>query len=387
MSGPVKTGPVKTGAALTGAVETVRIDLGPRSYPIVIGADLLSGAGARIAEALPGRRLAVVTDETVARLHLPALEASLAAAGIEHFALTVPPGETSKSFAVFEDLCERLLAARIERGTVIAALGGGVVGDLAGFAAAVVLRGLDYVQLPTTLLAQVDSSVGGKTAIDTAAGKNLVGAFHQPRLVLADIAALETLPPRELKAGYAETVKYGLIDDPDFFAWCEANGGALLAGDRALRLHAVAHACRAKAAIVARDEREAGERALLNLGHTFAHALESAAGFGDALLHGEAVAIGMVMAFDLSVALGLCPASDAARIRGHFLAAGLPVGLDGLNFGGPPPSAEALLGFMASDKKVAAGRVRFVLARGIGKAFVADDVDPAAVRAILARAA
>ncbi len=358
----------------------VRVDLGARSYDIVVGAGVLAAAGEEIAAALPGRRVAVVSDETVAAHHLPALLASLDAAGIGHCEIPVPPGEASKSFAGLERLLDALLDARIERGDAVVALGGGVIGDLAGFAASILRRGVACVQVPTTLLAQVDSAVGGKTGINTRHGKNLVGSFHQPRLVLADIATLETLPRRELLAGYAEVVKYGAIDDPAFFGWLEENGAAVVAGDRAARTHAVVTSCAAKARIVAADEREAGTRALLNLGHTFAHALEVEAGYGDALRHGEAVAIGMVLAFGLSVRLGLCPAEDAERLRAHLAAVGLPVrpaGVVGRD------ARDRLLAHMAQDKKVAGGRVTFVLARGIGRAFLTREVETETLRAFL----
>ena len=369
-----------------GRPETVRVELGARGYDIVVGADALASTGARLQAMFGDRPAIVVTDETVAGLYLDRMRTSLASAGIEHRDFVVPPGEASKSFAGFEGLAERILSAGIERGTVVVALGGGVVGDLAGFLAATLLRGLDFVQVPTTLLAQVDSSVGGKTAINAAGGKNLVGAFHQPRLVVADTATLDTLPRRELLAGYAETVKYGLIGDAEFFRWCEANAESLLAGDPDRRREAIVAACRAKAAIVAEDEREAGRRALLNLGHTFGHALEAAAGYSDALLHGEAVAIGIALAFELSATLGLCPPEDAARVRRHLVSVGLPSGLDAPAFRASRPTAESLIGHMAADKKVARGRIRFVLARGIGSAFVADDIAPAAVRDMLGRA-
>ena len=366
--------------------QSVRVELGPRSYDVVIGAGLIAETGERLAALAPGRPVVIVTDETVAGLYLGALEASLARAGIAQRSFTVPPGEASKSFAGFEKLAERILAAGIGRESIVVALGGGVVGDLAGFLAATLLRGLDLVQLPTTLLAQVDSSVGGKTGINTSLGKNLIGAFHQPRLVLADIAVLETLPARELRAGYAETVKYGLIGDAAFFAWCETNAAALLKGERALLARAVHHACRAKAGIVAEDEREAGKRALLNLGHTFGHALEAETGFGEALLHGEAVAIGTCIAFDLSVELGFCPAEEAARVRAHFAATGLPTGLDAPQLGRFLPGPDALIGRMAADKKTRLGALRLVLVRGIGKAFVAEDIDPVNLRDFLGRA-
>ena len=373
-------------------VECLTVALGARSYEILVGEGLLAEAAARIAAALPGRRLVVVTDETVAALHLPTLAQSLAEsrtgsladAGLDSPAIVLPPGEATKDFGHLQGLSERLLDARVDRGSVLVAFGGGVIGDLAGLAAALTLRGLDFVQIPTTLLAQVDSSVGGKTGINTRQGKNLVGAFHQPRLVLADIGTLSTLPKRELLAGYAEVVKYGLIGDPDFFAWLEAKGAALIAGDTAARRHAVLTACAAKAAIVADDERERGRRALLNLGHTFGHALEAEIGYGGGLLHGEAVAIGMVLAFDLSVRLGLCPAEDAARVRRHLASVGLPTGLEALPEGARDP--DRLLRHMAHDKKVEDGRITFILQRGIGRAFLAREVEPAAVRELLTQA-
>jgi 3-dehydroquinate synthase len=367
--------------------ETVTVALGARAYDIVVGAGVLDEAGARLASLLGKRPALVISDETVAGLYLERLTRALDGAGIARQSIIVPPGEATKSFGAFGRLAEDALKRGVERGTVIVALGGGVVGDLAGFLAATLLRGLDFIQIPTTLLAQVDSSVGGKTGINSGAGKNLIGAFHQPRLVLADVGALATLDARELRAGYAETVKYGLIDDPAFYDWCEANAAALLAGDLSARQHAVVTACRAKARIVAEDERETDKRALLNLGHTFGHALEAAAGYSDSLLHGEAIAIGMVMAFDLSAALGLCPPEDAARVRRHLSAHGLPTGLDAKIFSGRAPATAALLDLMAADKKVKDGRIRFVLVRGIGRAFVADEVALDAVRDILDRAA
>ena len=364
----------------------MRVELGSRSYDIVVGAGLIAGSGARIAALGEDRPVVIVTDHTVADLYLDTLEDSLDSAGIAHCSFAVEPGEASKSFAIYAGSAEQILAAGIGRETIILALGGGVVGDLAGFLAATLLRGLDFVQIPTTLLAQVDSSVGGKTGIDTSQGKNLVGAFHQPRLVLADVATLETLPERELRAGYAETVKYGLIGDPEFYAWCEDNAGALLKGDKGLRAEAVLAACRAKAKIVAEDEREAGKRALLNLGHTFGHALEAETGFADTLLHGEAVAIGSCIAFDLSVELGLCPAEEAARVRAHIAAAGLPTGLDAPQLGRQLPAPDALIDRMAADKKTKLGALRLVLARGIGKAFLAESIDAGMLRDFLGRA-
>ena len=352
--------------------DVVHVELGERSYPIVVGEGLLAEAGAMIRAVLPAPRAVIVTDANVAPLYLAPLEASLQTAGIRHARVILAAGEHTKKFPELEILAERVLDEGIERSTALIALGGGVVGDITGFAAGVLLRGLPYIQVPTTLLAQVDSSVGGKTGINTRHGKNLVGLFHQPRLVLADVATLASLDPRQLRAGYAEVVKYGLIGDRNFFDWLEAFGPAVCRGDRAAQQQAVLVSCTAKAAIVAADEREAGQRALLNLGHTFGHALEAETGFGDALLHGEAVAIGMVLAFDLSVQLGLCPADDADRVRRHLTASGLPTGL-GASLG-RKCSPERLIDHMARDKKVQNGHITFVLARGIGKAFVSRDV-------------
>lgn len=358
------------------------MDLGARSYEIAIGPGLIARAGAEIA-ALPDApsRVAVVTDSHLSDLHLAALERSLSDAGLAFDAFVVPAGEASKSFGSFEKLCEALLGAGLERRTWLIALGGGVVGDLTGFAAAVLLRGLNFVQIPTSLLAQVDSSVGGKTGINTAQGKNLVGAFHQPRLVLADSTALSTLPRRELLAGYAEVAKYGALGDADFFAWLEEHGPHVIEGDAAAQIRAVATSCRAKAAIVAADEREGGQRALLNLGHTFGHALEAETGYSAALLHGEAIAIGMVMAFDLSVRLGHCRPEEADRLRRHLAAVGLATDLADL----PQVdwNAERLLRHMRKDKKVHEGRLTFILARGLGQAFVTRDVPEAEVLALL----
>jgi 3-dehydroquinate synthase len=358
----------------------VNVALGDRSYDIIIGRGRLGSLGEKIAALRPGAKAAIVSDEIVARHHLAATEAALAAAGIGTTAVTVPAGESSKSFAMLERVCEALIAARIERADVVVALGGGVIGDLAGLAAALVRRGLDYVQVPTTLLAQVDSSVGGKTAIDSMHGKNLIGAFHQPVLVLADTALLDTLPERQFRAGYAEVVKYGLLGDPGFFAWLEANWRELFAGGGA-REHAIAVSCRMKAAIVARDEREHGERALLNLGHTFGHALEAAAGFSDRLLHGEAIALGMTLAFAFSAKRGLLPRSEAERVERHLAAVGLPIHLSCVP--GGPPDADRLMELIAQDKKVKRGRLTFILARAVGASFVAPDVDAAEVRTFL----
>ena len=358
----------------------VNVALGERSYDIIIGRGRLGSLGEKIAALRPGAKAAIVSDEIVARHHLAATEAALAAAGIGTTAVTVPAGESSKSFAMLERVCEALIAARIERADVVVALGGGVIGDLAGLAAALVRRGLDYVQVPTTLLAQVDSSVGGKTAIDSMHGKNLIGAFHQPVLVLADTALLDTLPARQFRAGYAEVVKYGLLGDPGFFAWLEANWRELFAGGGA-REHAIAVSCRMKAAIVARDEREHGERALLNLGHTFGHALEAAAGFSDRLLHGEAIALGMTLAFAFSAKRGVLPRSEAERVERHLAAVGLPIHLSCVP--GGPPDADRLMELIAQDKKVKRGRLTFILARAVGASFVAPDVEAAEVRTFL----
>jgi len=362
----------------------VRVALGLRAYDIVIGRGVLETAGARIAALRPGAKVCIITDENVARLHLAALEAALNAAAVANGRIVVPAGEASKSYAVFEKVCEAIIAGRIERGDLVVALGGGVIGDLAGFAAAVVRRGLDYIQVPTTLLAQVDSSVGGKTAIDSVHGKNLVGAFHQPILVLADTVLLDTLPQREFRAGYAEVAKYGLLGDAGFFAWLEANWRDVFAGGiaaTAAREHAIAVSCRAKAAIVARDERETGDRALLNLGHTFGHALEAACGFSDRLLHGEAVAAGMALAFEFSARRGLLSTADAARVIRHLAEVGLPTRIRDIS--GPPPSVEQLMTLIVQDKKVRRGKLTFILVRGIGDAFIERDVDADEVSAFL----
>jgi 3-dehydroquinate synthase len=363
--------------------ETLRVELGARSYDIVIGAGLLEAAGALMRPLLRQERVVIVSDETVARLHLARLAAGLDAARIAHQTVVLPPGEQTKDFRHFQKLCEDILGLGIERRTSLVALGGGVIGDLTGLAAATLLRGIPYVQIPTTLLAQVDSSVGGKTAIDTIHGKNLVGAFYQPVLVLADTDALATLPRRELLAGYAEVVKYGLIRDLSFFDWLEANGPRLVAGDADLRREAVRRSCAAKAEVVAADEREDGERALLNFGHTFGHALEAETGFGDALLHGEAVALGMRLAFDFSARLGLCAASDIERVHRHFAAVGLPVALaDAGNL--PRLGPDALLRHMRHDKKVRDGKITLILARAIGAAFIEPDVPEGLIRDFLA---
>ena len=357
------------------------VALGARSYEIHIGEGLLDDAGTLIAPLLARPFAAIVTDEIVARLHLKRLEAALERAGVRHRSVVVAAGEGSKSYAGLAQVCDGLLEAGVERADMVLALGGGVIGDLAGFAAAVLRRGVDFVQVPTTLLAQVDSSVGGKTGINSPFGKNLVGAFHQPRLVIADTQLLDTLPARELKAGYAEVAKYGLLGDAAFFAWLEANGADVLAGDPEKRIRAIETSCRAKAAIVARDETETGDRALLNLGHTFGHALEAATGYGARLLHGEAVAIGMAMAFRFSHRLGLCRAEDAARAGHHLAGAGLPTSVAGIR--DALPGSEKLLAYMRQDKKAKAGQLTFILVRGIGAAFIARGVPDADVLAFL----
>jgi 3-dehydroquinate synthase len=359
----------------------VDVALSGRGYPIVIGRGQLITLGQRIAALRPRAKAGIISDETVVRYHLPATEAALASAGIASTRVTVPSGESSKSFPVLQRVCEALLASRMERGDLVVALGGGVIGDLAGFAAAIVRRGLDYVQVPTTLLAQVDSSVGGKTAIDSRHGKNLIGAFHQPVLVLSDTALLDTLPEREFRAGYAEVAKYGLLGDAAFFSWLEENWQEVFAGGGA-REDAIAVSCRMKAAIVARDERETGERALLNLGHTFGHALEAAAGFAGQLLHGEAISLGITLAFAFSVKRGLISAADAARVERHLARVGLPTHVSSMP--GGAPDVDRLMDLMAQDKKIKHGKLTLILARGIGASFIASGIEAAEVRAFLA---
>ena len=362
---------------------TVRVALAGRSYDIVIGPGLLRRAGALISPHLRLSRTTVITDETVAGLHLGTLVEAIESEGVACASIVLPAGEKTKNLAHLDRICGGLLEAGLERGDLIVALGGGVVGDLAGFAAAVTLRGIDFVQIPTTLLAQVDSSVGGKTGINTAQGKNLVGAFHQPVLVIADTGLLATLDQRQLRAGYAEVVKYGLLGDEPFFTWLEDNAAGLLSGDPAAQISAIERSCRAKASIVAQDERESGVRALLNLGHTFGHAFEAAAGFSDRLLHGEAVALGMAMAFRMSCELGLCGDNSVARVEEHLKSAGLPTRAGDLS--GPAPDAGGLLSHMAKDKKALGGKPTFRLVRGIGEAFVSGNVSPQQVRAFLER--
>lgn len=364
-------------------VRSVSVALGERSYEVRIGPGLIGAAGAHIAPLLARPRVAVVTDDRVAALHLPALTAALESHGIAVSSLALPAGEATKSWDHLGRAVEWLIAERIERRDIVVALGGGVIGDLAGFAAAILRRGVRFVQMPTTLLAQVDSSVGGKTGINSPQGKNLIGAFHQPSLVLADTDVLATLPDRDFRAGYGEVIKYGLLGDADFFAWLEENGPRLRADPAAL-LHAVAHSVGMKADIVARDETEQGDRALLNLGHTFGHALEAATGYSDRLLHGEGVAIGCALAFDLSARLGLCAQEDPSRVAAHLAAMDMPARLS--DIGGALPDDAGLIDLMGQDKKVVDGRLRLILARGIGQAFVADDTPRAAILASLAAA-
>ncbi|SHM92183.1 3-dehydroquinate synthase [Roseibium suaedae] len=362
-------------------IQTVSVDLGDRSYGIEIGRGLLETAGERIAALRPGARLAVITDETVEKLHLKTLQASLAKAGIDHAVMTIPAGESSKRFSQFERLCDEVLGARLERNDAIVALGGGVVGDLSGFVAAAVRRGMDFIQIPTTLLSQVDSSVGGKTGINSRHGKNLIGAFHQPVLVLADTGILDTLPMRDFRAGYAEVAKYGLLGDEPFFAWLEANWKAVFAGGPE-RDEAVARSCQSKADVVVADERESGRRALLNLGHTFGHALESAVEYETArLVHGEGVSIGMMLAHEFSERLGLIDGAVVARVEKHLSEVGLPIRMSQIP--GQLPPAGTLMDIIAQDKKVSRGNLTFILTRGIGSAFVEKGVEPAVVHDFL----
>ncbi len=358
----------------------VRVNLAERSYDIAIGGGLLAEAGQLITHIKPRSKAMIVSDETVGKLYAEKCEQALAACGIKTGRILVPAGENSKNFPTYERVIDAILESRIERGDFVLALGGGVVGDLAGFAAATARRGIDFVQMPTSLLAQVDSAVGGKTGIDTRQGKNLVGAFHQPILVIVDTDLLSTLPPREFRSGYAEVAKYGLINDEPFFGWLEKNWRNIFAGGSD-RVYAIATSCRSKARIVSRDEREKGDRALLNLGHTFGHAFEAATGYSDQLLHGEGIAIGTVLAFKLSVKLGLCKPTDAERVRAHFSAVGLPTELTRLKDN--LPTTDKLLELMAQDKKVEHGAFVFILTRGIGEAFIAKDIDIGPVREVL----
>lgn len=363
-------------------IDTVPVDLGERSYEVRIGRGLIAQAGSQIVGQAGKRRVAIVTDQNVADLHLPALQTALQAQGINAQALALPAGEATKCWARLGETVEWLIAQKIERNDLVVALGGGVIGDLAGFAAAILRRGVRFVQIPTTLLAQVDSSVGGKTGINSPLGKNLIGAFHQPALVLADIDALGTLSPRDFRAGYGEVAKYGLLGDERFFEWLEI-AGPTLATDRDALQRAVRHSVQMKAGIVQRDETEQGERALLNLGHTFGHALESATGYSERLLHGEGVAIGCTLAFDLSARMGLCSQEAPSRVAAHFDAMGIASRI--ADIPGELPDDETLIALMAQDKKVQDGKLRFILAHGIGRAFVTDEVDPVALRQTLAQ--
>lgn len=371
------------------APENISVNLADRSYDIIVGRDILSEAGAYIKALKLSPKVFIVTDKQVASFHLKTLEMSLDKAGIKHHAIVLPAGERSKNFTFLEEIVEEVLDHKPERKSTLIALGGGVMGDLTGFAASIILRGINFIQIPTTLLAMVDSSVGGKTGINTRHGKNLVGAFYQPRLVLADTGVLSTLPHRELLAGYAEVLKYGLINDAAFFASLEKDADKVRdsklvmdAGEGHLR-HMITHSCKAKSAIVSADEKEAGVRALLNLGHTFGHALEAETGFSTMLLHGEAVALGMVLAFKLSVKLGLCTQAELDRVVAHMQTVGLPVSLSQI---GKPMEAKKLLHHMRGDKKVKDGKMVFILARGIGQSFITEDVEEADVLALLSEA-
>ena len=365
-------------------VERVHVALPGREYDVQIGPGLLGQAGNYIAPLLRRPRVAVISDETVAGLHLDTLRAGLASEGISMESLSLPPGESTKCWAELTRCIEWLLDQQVERGDIVVAFGGGVIGDLVGFAAAILRRGVRFVQIPTSLLAQVDSSVGGKTGINTHHGKNLVGAFHQPSLVLADTAVLGTLEPRDFLAGYGEVVKYGLLGDAAFFDWLEQQGPALADGDGAARVEAVRHSVQMKADIVMRDETEQGERALLNLGHTFGHALEAATGYSSRLLHGEGVAIGCALAFELSARVGLCAQEAPSRVRAHLRDMGMKVDLSDIE--GDLPDADTLLALMGQDKKVVEGQLRFILARSIGESFVTGDVEKADVLAVLSDA-
>lgn len=366
---------------MTCSSSRIHVDVSDNAYDIHIGTNLLQSAADELAALLAGRQLVIVTDRHVAPLHLEPTKRALAAHAASTSCFILPAGEASKSFSVYEKLVNDILALPIDRQTVLVALGGGVIGDLVGFAAASLLRGLDFIQIPTSLLAQVDSSVGGKTGINTPAGKNLVGAFHQPRLVLADIGLLASLPEREIKAGYAEVVKYGLLGDADFFDWLERHGRDVLSGNPEAQAEAVRRSCQAKAEIVAADEREAGQRALLNLGHTFAHAFEAVAGYDGRLLHGEAVSAGLVCAFAFSRQLGLCSGQDVERVKAHLTAMGMPARADELPAGQAAP--QVLIDHMRKDKKARQGKLTFILARQIGEAFVDRNIDEAELNRFL----
>ena len=378
-------------AALSGALEppvpmaarVVGVPLPGRDYDVKIGAGLVADAGRLIAEKFPKAKCGIVTDENVARFHLATLEGSLRAAGIHAGTVVLPAGEQTKSFRELGPLCERLLEMGLERGDLVVPFGGGVIGDLAGFAASILRRGVRFVQIPTSLLAQVDSSVGGKTGLNTPQGKNLIGTFHQPSLVLADTNVLSTLPGREMRAGYAEVAKYGLLGDAAFFSWLEAHWRSVFGNDVSALTQAIETSVKAKSAIVVRDEHETGDRALLNLGHTFGHALEAWTGYSSRLLHGEGVSIGMTLAFRLSEERGLCPKGSAARVSKHLAEVGLPTRINDIP--GPKADAAHLVALMGQDKKVKAGRLTFIMARGIGEAFITRDIEPSAVQSFLAR--
>ncbi len=363
------------------SIETLTVDLPGRVYDIAIGPGLLAEAGVRIMPFLKRPKVAIITDETVAGLHMKTLQAGLCNAGISSSYIAMPAGEKTKGWSGLETVVEWLIEQRVERDDIVIAFGGGVVGDLAGFAAAILRRGVDFVQIPTSLLAQVDSSVGGKTGINSPLGKNLIGAFHQPKLVLADTDVLDTLSPREFTSGYGEVVKYGLLGDAKFFEWLEKNGPSLAFGDQANRIYAIKRSCEMKAEIVARDEKERGDRALLNLGHTFGHALEAATGYSDRLLHGEGVAIGCALAFELSQKLGICSQEAPSRVRQHLATMGMKKDLS--DIAGELPDADGLIALMGQDKKVTDGKIAFILARGIGEAFVEKNVDMSVVKSVL----
>lgn len=363
--------------------EKLHVNLDARSYNIIVGERLLSKAGHYILSVIKGNNVIIVSDSNVARFYLHRLSNALEEAKINFRCLIVPAGEATKSLSSFAELIENLLEQKPDRKTVLIALGGGVIGDLTGFAASALLRGVDFIQIPTTLLSQVDSSVGGKTGINSKFGKNLIGSFHQPILVLSDVATLTTLPKRELLSGYAEVVKYGFINDPDFFSWLEKNGKAIIAGDSPLQTQAILKSCAAKASIVAADEKEQNVRALLNFGHTFAHAFEAETGYGDALLHGEAVGIGMILAFAASVKMGICPKDDLERATNHLKEVGLATSPLSIR---KEWNIDALMDHFTRDKKAKDGKLTFVLSRGIGKAFVQDGVEPEIIYQTLAEA-
>lgn len=365
----------------TEMTDVIHVGLGNRAYDVEIGGGLLALSGKKISPLLSQKSVVVVTDENVAALHLDALRNGLNAAGVTMTSLSLPAGEATKCWDQLSRTVEWLLEQNVERGGMVIAFGGGVIGDLVGFAAAILRRGVRFVQIPTSLLAQVDSSVGGKTGINSAQGKNLIGAFHQPSLVLADIDVLGTLTARDFQSGYGEVAKYGLLGDSRFFEWLEINGPALAAGDAVLRQEAVRRSVQAKADIVVRDEKEHGDRALLNLGHTFGHALEAATGYSDRLLHGEAVAIGCALAFEVSAQMGLCSQEDPSRVRAHFSNMGMKSDISDIP--GDMPGADGLLGLMQQDKKMVAGTLNYILVHGIGQAFVTSDVDPELIRTTL----